>query len=126
MNHVAYFEIQADDPDKSVRFYSEIFGWRFTKLEGLPVPYWRIEGAGPNGGLLKRPANTPPLECGTNAYVCSIEVDDFDVTAEKILNWGGQIALPKFAIPGLCWQGYFIDPDGNTFGVFQPDARAQS
>jgi len=31
----------------------------------------------------------------------------------------------KFAVPGRCWQGYFLDTEGNTFGVFEvdPDAR---
>jgi uncharacterized protein len=33
--------------------------------------------------------------------------------------------LPKFAVPGVCWQGYFIDTEGNTFGIFQPDPAAR-
>jgi hypothetical protein len=35
-----------------------------------------------------------------------------------------KISLPKFAVPGKCWQGYFQDPEGNTFGVFEVDERA--
>jgi predicted enzyme related to lactoylglutathione lyase len=35
-----------------------------------------------------------------------------------------RISLPKFAVPGKCWQGYFQDPGGNTFGVFEVDERA--
>jgi uncharacterized protein len=35
------------------------------------------------------------------------------------------VAMEKFAVPGVCWQGYFIDPDGNTFGLFQPDPQAK-
>jgi predicted enzyme related to lactoylglutathione lyase len=62
---------------------------------------------------------------GTNAFVCSIWVEHFNKTAEQILALGGQIALPKFAIPGRCWQGYFIDTDGNTFGIFEADENAQ-
>jgi uncharacterized protein len=125
MNHVAYFEIQADEPQALIRFYQKAFGWRFIEQEGLPIPYWRIEEAGPSGGLMQRPAQMPPPECGTNAYVCSVEVDDFDEVAAKILAAGGQVALPKFAVPGKCWQGYFIDLAQNTFGIFQPDAAAQ-
>ena len=125
MNTVAYFEIQADDPETAIRFYEAIFGWRFARQEGLPVPYWRIATDGhQRGGLLPRPAATPPPECGTNAFVCSIEVEDFDAVAAKVEQFGGRVALPKFAVPGVCWQGYFIDPAGNTFGIFQPDPRA--
>lgn len=33
-------------------------------------------------------------------------------------------ALPKFAVPKTCWQGYFVDTEGNTFGIFEVDANA--
>jgi predicted enzyme related to lactoylglutathione lyase len=61
---------------------------------------------------------------GTNAYVCSIQVENFDATAKKIMAQGGQEALPKFAVPGKCWQGYFLDTEGNTFGLFEVDEKA--
>jgi predicted enzyme related to lactoylglutathione lyase len=125
MNTVSYFEIQADDPEKAIEFYSTIFGWKFIKQLGLPIDYWQIQTEDINGGLLKRPAQTPPSEYGTNAYVCSMQVDNFDTTADKILKNGGQIALEKFAVPGKCWQGYFLDSQGNTFGLFQVDEKAK-
>ena len=125
MNAPSYFEIQADDPSRAVRFYRDVFGWTFTKAGGMPIEYWRIETAGSRGGLLKRPAKTPPPEHGTNAFVCSMEVEKFDAIAHKILNAGGRTALPKFAVPGVCWQGYFLDTEGNTFGIFQPDPAAR-
>ena len=91
----------------------------------MPVEYWRIATDGMRGGLVKRPAPVPPQQSGTNAFVCSIEVENFDAIASKITHHGGQVALPKFAVPGVCWQGYFIDIDGNTFGIFQVDANAK-
>ncbi|UIR56821.1 VOC family protein [Sphingobacterium sp. SRCM116780] len=123
-NTVVYFEIQASEPSKLVVFYQDIFGWKFTKDENLPIVYYRIETEGMMGGLLQRPAETPPTHCGTNAFTCSMEVDNFDQTAEKIIKNGGQVALPKFAIPGRCYQGYFIDTDHNVFGIFEVDDRA--
>lgn len=125
MNTQIYFEIQASDPARAMRFYREVFGWEFQEVPGLPIEYWRIQTNVAPGGLLARPANTPPAECGTNAFVCSFEVEDFDAAAEKVVQLGGQIALPKFAVPGRCWQGYFIDTEMNTFGIFQPDASAK-
>ena len=120
-----YFEIQADEPKRACDFYSAVFGWQFVVSPGLPVEYYRITTGGSRGGLLKRPAKTPPPECGTNAFVCSVEVDDFDKIAAKILVNGGQVALPKFAIPNTCWQGYFIDTESNTFGIFEVDESAK-
>jgi predicted enzyme related to lactoylglutathione lyase len=125
MNSVAYFEIQADDCKRAVDFYTQIFGWKFTLDPNLPVEYWRIETEGSRGGLLKRPAPTPQMPAGTNAFVCSIMVENFDHMAKKILDNGGVEALPKFAVPGVCWQGYFLDTEGNTFGLFQPDSGAK-
>jgi predicted enzyme related to lactoylglutathione lyase len=122
MNNVMYFEIQADDLEKAKEFYHSVFEWKFIKQEGMPIEYWRIETEGINGGLLKRPA--PPPQSGTNAFVNSMEVENFDATAEKISQNGGKIALPKFAVPHTCWQGYFLDTEGNTFGIFQVDENA--
>jgi predicted enzyme related to lactoylglutathione lyase len=124
MNNVMYFEIQADDPPGALAFYKDLFGWEFTKQEGLPIEYYAIKTEGINGGLLKRPAPVPGEQSGTNAFVCSMEVESFDATAEKILSMGGKVAMPKFAVPGKCWQGYFLDTQGNTFGLFQVDENA--
>jgi len=123
MNTVEFFEIQANDIPKVKEFYGSLFGWKFEKQSGEPE-YWRIETETIAGGLLQRPA-TFVADQGTNAFVCSIWVESFDTTAEQILAKGGTIALAKFAIPGRCWQGYFVDPDGNAFGIFEADENAQ-
>jgi hypothetical protein len=125
MNEPGYFEIQADDVARAIKFYSQVFGWRFTRVDGLPIEYWRIETDGQRGGLLQRPAAAPPPRSGANAFVCSMEVEDFDRVAAKIVAQGGTIALPKFAVPSTCWQGYFLDTEGNTFGIFQVDPQAR-
>ena len=122
---MVYFEIQADDLGRAAHFYTRVFGWNLSRAERMPVEYWRIEtGDGGRGGLLRRPAPAPSPGSGTNAYVCSFEVADFDVVADLIAKHGGRTALPKFAVPSVCWRGYFLDTEGNTFGVFEPDASA--
>ncbi len=42
-----------------------------------------------------------------------------------ILKNGRQVALPKFAIPKRCWQGYFIEQDNNVLGIFEVDENAE-
>ena len=125
MNQPSYFEIQADDPKRAKNFYAQAFGWTFARAEGLPVEYWRIETEGPRGGLLQRPAKAPPPQSGTNAFVCSMQVENLDAISQKILDLGGKVALPKFAVPGTCWQAYFLDTEGNTFGIFEVDEQAK-
>lgn len=125
MNDVGYFEIQSSDINREIKFYQSVFGWKFSKEEFVSMEYYRIETTGMNGGLLKRPFKVPPLEFGTNAFTCSIQVENFDKTAELIQKNGGRVALQKFAIPNRCWQGYFIDQDNNVFGIFEVSADAK-
>lgn len=132
MNRVVHFEIQAEDPDRAAKFYTNVFGWTIEKWSGSEMGYWFILTApkdskepGINGGLLRRPTKTPPHECGANAYVCTIQVDDFDDIAKKIEAAGGTVAMPKFALVGMAWQGYFLDTEGNTLGLHQVDEDAK-
>ena len=125
MNQPSFFEIQADDVKRALSFYSQAFGWKFTKVEGLPVEYWLIQTECSRGCILQRPAPTPPPQSGTNAFVCSMEVEDIDAATKKILDLGAKVALPKFAVPGTCWQAYFVDTEGNTFGIFEVDEQAK-
>ena len=124
MNTIGYFEIQSSNPNREIEFYKNVFGWTFIREHNVPIEYYRIETDSINGGLLQRPAKAPPSEFGTNAFTCSIQVNDFDETAKKIINSGGQIAMPKFSIPKRCYQGYFIDTDNNTFGIFEINENA--
>jgi uncharacterized protein len=125
MNTIGFFEIQSSDPARDVKFYKDVFGWKFERLENLPIEYYFIQTNTITGGLLKRPARVPPNESGTNAFVCSVQVENFDKTSALILDRGGKVAMPKFAVPGKCWQGYFIDLDNNTFGIFEIDVHAK-
>jgi len=130
MPRVVHFEIQADDPSRAQAFYTEVFGWRFDDYsQAVGLPYWGVitgDDAVPgiNGGLTPRPA--PAVESpGANAFVCTIGVDDYDACESRILRAGGQVALAKYPLPGTAWQGYYLDTEGNTFGIHQPDENAR-
>ena len=130
MNRVVHFEIQVDNPERAMEFYKKVFGWDFQKWG--EQAYWMVMTApkdskelGINGGLLPRPAKVPAKECGSNAFVATVQVDSFDDTAKKIEAAGGTVAMPKYALAGMAWQGYFIDTEGNTFGVHQTDPSAK-
>lgn len=130
MSRVVHFEIQADDVERAKAFYGAVFDWQFQDYgEFTGTTYWGIvtgpeDEPGINGGLLERPAPTGGPGTGTNAFVCTMGVADYDATHERILAAGGQVALPKMALTGMAWQGYYLDPEGNTFGIHQPDPNA--
>jgi predicted enzyme related to lactoylglutathione lyase len=130
MSRVVHFEIQADDVERAKAFYEASFGWQFQDWStATGTTYWGIvtgeaDQPGINGGLLQRPAPAPTPQQGTNAFVCTMQVTDYDEAEARILAAGGQVAMPKMAITGMAWQGYYIDTEGNTFGIHQPDPNA--
>jgi predicted enzyme related to lactoylglutathione lyase len=130
MSRVVHFEIQADDVERAKSFYGAVFGWSFEDYSHVTGSvYWGIttgpdDQPGINGGLLSRPAPAPAPGQGTAAFVCTMVVDDYDATERRILAGGGQVALPKMALKGMAWQGYYLDTEGNVFGIHQPDPDA--
>lgn len=107
-----------------------MFGWSFEDYSELTgSTYWGIV-TGPegqpciNGGLLPRPVPAPAVGQGMNESACTVEIDAYDETERRILDAGGQVALPKMALSGMAWQGYCLDTEGNTFGIHQPDSEA--
>ncbi len=119
MGRVTHFEIQADDPARAQKFYSEALGWEFSKWGDWD--YWLIKTGpdgkpGINGGLLPRK--------GPINYVNTVEVASLDDSARKIEALGGKIVVPKMPIPGVGWLLYCQDTEGNVFGVMQPDSSA--
>ncbi|MBI3665823.1 MAG: VOC family protein [Acidobacteria bacterium] len=118
LNH---FEIPVDNPERAVKFYSDVFGWKFQQWDG-PEEYWLVttgpaEQPGINGGLLRRRPGATTVN--------SIDVPSVDQYVATIEAKGGKTVLPKMAIPGVGWLAYCTDPDGNIFGIHQADPSAR-
>jgi predicted enzyme related to lactoylglutathione lyase len=126
MSRVVHFEIHAGDPERAVEFYREIFGWEFSKWEG-PQDYWLIKTGpddepGIDGGLLRRQGEIDGQ--AVIAYVCTVDVPSVDDVLQKVTRIGGQVAVPKMAVPGIGWLAYCKDTEGNLFGAMQADPQA--
>ena len=121
MPRVTHFEILTRDPERAIRFYSELLDWTFTHVEGHE-DYWHIrtgaaEEPGINGGLTR-----PYFEGagpGTGSWICTVEVDSIDRYVQRIETCGGAIAVPRFAIAGVGFMLHARDPDGNVFGLIE-------
>ena len=125
MKRVIHFEIHADDPAACARWYAELFGWTAQELPGLN--YWLVrtgEGAGIDGAIMLRKGPKPAHGAPVSSFVCTIGTDDLDGDLARARRAGGTEALPKFAIAGVGWGAYVIDPFGNIFGLHQPDTGA--
>lgn len=131
MGRIVHFEIHVNDMERAKAFYGEVFGWSFqdwSDYAGMPY-FGAVTGNenehGIDGALMQRQSAPPETGQALNAFACTVGVENYDLTEAKIIENGGKLAMPKFALPGMAWQGYYIDPEGNTFGIHQPDANAK-
>ena len=123
-----HFEIQAENTERAMKFYRDLFGWEFSQWGGQP--YWLVTtGAkgtpGIDGGLLPRRGPGPVEMQAVNAFVCTVDVTDCDATAKRIADVGGAVVVPKMPIPTVGWLAYAKDTEGNLFGFMQMDANAK-
>lgn len=126
MNRVVHFEIHASDPEKLVAFYTGVFGWKVTPMPQFD--YWLLDTGSEPGGIgggLNRRRGAAADGAPVNAFVCSLGVASVDDVMAKALAAGATVAMPKMPIPGVGWQAYIKDPDGNILGLHQSDANAK-
>ncbi|KAB1186918.1 MULTISPECIES: VOC family protein [Haloferax] len=128
MARVVHFDIGADDPERAISFYSEVFGWEFEKWDG-PMDYWLVMTGDPNtpgidGGLAPRDGPAPDDDTPTATYTCTIDVNDVDSVVESVTEHGGRVADDPQTIPGVGRLAYCYDTEGNRFGVMESDETA--
>jgi uncharacterized protein len=123
MPRVVHFEFNADDPERAVRFYSDVFGWEIQKWKG-PADYWLAstgDGIGIDGAL----QGAPDFVEGQKAVV-TMDVGSVDDTIAKVEAAGGSVVVPKMAIPHVGWLVYFRDTEGMVFGAMESDESARA
>ena len=130
MGRVVHFGIHADDPERAIKFYSDLLGWTFTRWSG-PGEYWMVKTGsddqpGINGGLMKRMGPGPVAGQPVTSYVWTVDVTEIDNQITKACELGAEIAVPKMPIPGVGWLAYVKDTEGNLFGMMQDDPAAGS
>lgn len=126
-NIITHFEIIADRPERAIKFYKTVFGWKFTMMGQMD--YWLVDtGAsrkgGINGGLTTR-IGLFKKKGGFSSYVCTVEVKDLEDIAKKVKKAGGKWANEGGLIHGVGFHQYFKDTEGNLFGALQPDKNAK-
>lgn len=125
MSRVVHFEIQADQPQRAIAFYTQVFAWEFSQWG--EQSYWLIKTGpddkpGINGGLM--PRQHPIDGEAVIAFVCTADVEDVDATLAVVQAAGGTVAVPKMPIPGVGWLAYAKDTEGNLFGMMKEDPQA--
>ena len=122
MPRISYLDISADEPDRAVNFYRNVFDWQINKWDG-PSEFWEIKTGesdepGIDGGLSKR-------ERIGEWITPSINIKSIDQYISKIESNGGKIIQPKTAIPTIGYTLLFKDTESNTIGLFEENKQAK-
>lgn len=55
----------------------------------------------------------------------TIDVSSIDKFSKKIIEKGGQLIVPKMAIPKVGWFAQCMDTELNVFGIIERDEKAK-
>ncbi len=85
--------------------------------------YWLITAGdekepGINGAIAEKDETHPTT-------VNTISVPAFDDAVTQIREAGGEVLMPKMAVPGVGYMTYCKDTEGNIFGIMQTDCSAK-
>lgn len=120
-NHIAHFEIFADDVERARRFYESVFAWRF-EASGPPDFYLIVTGpptenAISRGLVAKRRGKA--AEGPINAFRCTISVTSIRDTVAAIEAAGGKLRSAIIDIPDVGRVAEFADTEGNIVCAMQ-------
>lgn len=114
-----WYELMTTDADAAQQFYGPLLGWEFAD-SGMEGADYRLFSSGGNriGGLM---ALSPDMTAGGARPIWAgyIEVDDADVTADRIAALGGTVMLQPQDIPSVGRFAFAADPAGAPFYIMQ-------
>jgi uncharacterized protein len=121
MAKVRYVELTADEPERALRFYANVFGW-FAEKWQHPEDYWQLSGGeesepGVNGAVRRR------ID-GAQGAVPMIDVEDVVAAIARVLEAGGTVVSGHEVVPHVGYTAYCLDTEGNAFGLIQFDETA--
>ena len=130
MDHtIVHFEIPADNVEELSKFYSKLFDWKIIHSPVEGMDYWVIQTVPTDDkGMLQRPGVNggmfpkQPEQKGLNP-VNYIIVENMDQYIEKVTKLGGKILMPKQQVPTVGYIALATDPEGNQFGLLQPEMK---
>jgi uncharacterized protein len=129
MDKVEHFEIPADDPDRALNFYKQVFDWELNPIPGVDYVRLLTIRVGPNdtsqrpfevnGAILKR-------DSVVKAPVVTISVSNMNGTLKKIAERGGSIVVGKTEFGNRGYTAYFKDTEGNIMGLWQVRSKRET
>lgn len=108
---ICHLELPSGDFERSKKFYTELFGWKFESFDPQYLMFTSPDGIG--GGFYK--SSSPNPGGGAQFYVW---VDEHDSYIQRVPGLGGKVLVEKQDVHGMGSFSSFADPDGNPVGIW--------
>lgn len=114
---ICYLEIPTADIERSVMFYTGVFGWKTRRRGDGATAFDDATGAVSGSWVIGRPTSRTP---GLLLYVM---VDRIEAAIASVVEHGGRIVQPLGGdAPELTAR--FADLDGNVLGLYQEPVKS--
>ncbi|HET6167101.1 MAG TPA: VOC family protein [Marmoricola sp.] len=115
----AWNEVVSPDPARAAQFYADVLGMGSEPMDMGGTTYLQltdVDGKVVGGAVEPQLPDVPPH---WNVY---FSVEDADASAARIAELGGKVVAPNFDVPGVGRMGFYADPQGAMFALFQAPA----
>jgi hypothetical protein len=109
-NPTMWFEIAGKDREAMKSFYSQLFEWKLTDLDGTPYSVIDTGGEGIPGGIGEAPTGHP------GHVTFYVQVDDIEASLARVEQLGGKRVMGPMEIPSG-QIAILADPEGHEVGL---------
>ena len=109
-NPTMWFEVAGKDHQVLKGFYSQLFDWKLTDMDGMPYSMVDTGGEGIPGGIGAAPEGHP------GHVTFYVQVDDLEASLAKAEQLGGKRTMGPMDIPNG-QIALFTDPEGHEIGL---------
>jgi len=116
-NPVGWFEIYVDDMRRAKKFYEEVLGTKFTRLESPEIEMWQFPGDMKGNGTSGALVHMDGFPAGRNSVIVYFMCDDCAVEGARVEKAGGKMQRGKTSIGQYGFIVLAYDSEGNMIGL---------
>ncbi|PTN01783.1 hypothetical protein C8N32_11064 [Rhodovulum imhoffii] len=118
---VWWTELMTRDVPAALRYYSDVCGWTFEKVDHDTMTYHIGSRDGqPSVGVMDI-TGMDGFDGLPAHWFSYFAVDDLGAALERSAALGGKVGKPPFAMPGVGRIAIVIDPTGAAMGLIEPE-----
>ncbi|MBD0709014.1 MULTISPECIES: VOC family protein [unclassified Streptomyces] len=123
-NTLVWVELHTADPEATLGFYRDLFGWRWAELGGGGMTYRVLSTAEGDqqdasfGGATELQGPAEPAQ-----WIPYFAVADADAFVDSVRGNGGSVLMPAADVPDVGRIAALTDPFGAPFAVLKPAPR---